>query len=286
MQAPKIIRAIRREHTWLQQQMSLYGFDAVISDNRFGLYFPATPSIFITHQLFIQAPYPWLAALIRRINYRYINRFHGCWVPDFETGNTMAGKLSHPAKLPAVPVTYIGPLSRFDSLAPALVRYEWMIILSGPEPQRTILEKKLLAVAPKLEGEILLVRGKPGSKEVITAPAKCTVVNHLATAQMQEAIASSNYIVSRCGYTTVMEMLCLGKKCFFIPTPGQTEQEYLAKHLVQQGWAYYCEQNEQLEAHFYRVKNTFKFNLPPIPGNRSLAETIKNFIKLLEIRET
>ncbi|HWB24227.1 MAG TPA: glycosyltransferase [Chitinophagaceae bacterium] len=281
MQAPKIARSIRREQAWLKKVLAENNFDAVISDNRFGLYTTKIPCIFITHQLLIQAPFAWLDKLIQLINYRFINRYTMCWVPDFEDGKTITGRLSHPATLPGIPVKYLGPLSRFDYIQPLPLKYSWMIILSGPEPQRTILEKKLLAVIHKLEGNVLLVRGKPGSTESIDAPQNCTVANHLGTTQMQEAIAESGFIVSRCGYTTIMEMLSLYKKCVFIPTPGQTEQEYLAEHLAGQGWCYYCQQNEDLDLHLYSAKTFYNFQLPVLPKAK-LEEVVTGFLSLLE----
>lgn len=276
LQAPKIISIIRREQQWLQKTLDERGFDIVISDNRFGLYTKKVPCIFITHQLLIQAPYRWLEGLVQQINYRYINRYTQCWVPDFEKGNTIAGRLSHPAKMPAVPVRYLGPLSRFGQLEQKAVTYSWMIILSGPEPQRTILEEKLLTVIPGLAGNVLLVRGKPGSAENLTAPANCTVVNHLGTTAMQQALAVSNFVLSRCGYTTLMEMLALGKKALFIPTPGQTEQEYLAGHLFGQHWCYTCSQDDDLALHMQYAAG-FEYRLPVL-GKGALQDVAAQFL--------
>lgn len=278
MQAPKIMLSIRRENTWLQQIITESGFDAVISDNRFGLYTNKIPCVFITHQLRIQAPYKWLQNTIQRINYRFINRYSQCWVPDFEQGNTIAGELSHPQRLPAVPVKYLGPLSRFNEMpaAPNQVKYAWMVILSGPEPQRTILENKLLSVIKNLKGNVLLVRGKPGSIETIEASENCTIANHLPTGQMLQALAASGFVISRCGYTTVMEMLMLGKKAVFIPTPGQTEQEYLATHLFKQGWCYTCTQDDDLLEHLHTAEN-FTYSLPVL-AKTALGRVVKEFV--------
>ncbi len=276
LQAPKIMLAIKREHTWLQKTIAENGFDAVISDNRFGLWSTKIPCIFITHQLLIQAPFGWLQKMIQNINYSFINRFAACWVPDYEEGTTIAGELSHPPKMPAVATRYIGPLSRFEEIKTLPKKYEWMIMLSGPEPQRTILEEKLLIVIPKLEGKVLLARGKPGSDEQIKAPANCTVVNHLSTPGMLNALAESEYVVSRCGYTTVMEILSLEKKAVFIPTPGQTEQEYLAAHLFSQGWCYTCLQEDNLAAQLTNAR-LFDFKLP-VSRKNTLEEIITEFL--------
>lgn len=279
-QAPKIMLAIRHEHAWLQKAVDEYGFDAVISDNRFGLYTRKVPCVFITHQLLIQVPFGWLQKLVQHINYRYINHYAQCWVPDFEGEMNIAGELSHPAKLPAAPVSYLGPLVRFEKMEKAAPRYKWMVILSGPEPQRTILENKLVGVIKSMHEKVLLVRGKPGSSQTIATPPNCTIASHLSTADMLQSVAASEYVISRCGYTTVMEMLALGKKTVLIPTPGQTEQVYLARRLSQQGWCYTCTQDDDLEVALSDAER-FNYNLPAMPANQ-LEEIVKQFVESLQ----
>jgi len=261
MQIPKIVLTVWKEHAWLQKIIDEKGFDLVVSDNRFGLYTNKIPCIFITHQLLIKAPFGWLQRLVQRVNYRFINRFTACWVPDFEDGDTIAAALSHPQKMPALPVKYLGPLSRFTPAVQKSIKYKWMVILSGPEPQRTVLEQKIMSIAQSMEGGVLLVRGKPGDNEQITAPLGCMVVNHLSTAEMQIAFAESEFVISRCGYTTVMEVLTLQKKAVLIPTPGQTEQEYLGKHLFKQQWCYCCLQDDDL-LHNLNIAKEFIYKMP------------------------
>ncbi len=229
-QIPGLMKVIRQENKWLHNIIGEHSINLVIADNRYGLYTDQVPCIFITHQLLIKAPFRWVEKILQRINYQFINRFSACWVPDAEGEINAAGILSHPHRMPAAPVHYIGLLSRFQQ-EPADIIYDLCIILSGPEPQRTILEKKVLAGLDKVPGKILLVRGKPGSVEKLEMPENIEVKNHLPQAQLQKALLQSNYIVSRTGYTTVMELLSLHKRSILIPTPGQTEQEYLAKRL-------------------------------------------------------
>ena len=238
MQLPKIVLAIRREHTWLQKTISEHKIDLVISDNRYGQYHNKVPSVIITHQLLIKAPFTSLEWMLQQINYSYLNKFSQCWVPDFDGSNNIAGAMSHPKQLPAVPVTYIGPLARFaKSNAVKDKQYDYCIILSGPEPQRTILEDKLLLEIPQCHARFILVRGKPNAAE-LKPITHVTIKNHLAGTALQAVIESSEYVITRSGYTSVMELLALEKKSILIPTPGQTEQEYLAQQLMQQGWAY------------------------------------------------
>lgn len=237
-QIPKILSSIKYEHRWLQQMVVQHHIDLVISDNRYGLYTTACPCIFITHQLTIKAPYAWLEKLMQLLSYRYINRFTACWVPDTANDRNLAGELSHPKQLPAIPVHYIGLLSRFSIHTSVEKKYAACILLSGPEPQRSILEEIIVQGLSKTKERILLIRGKPGNNETIITNAHVTVYNHLAEKELALAIQSSEYIISRSGYTTVMELLMMQKKSILIPTPGQTEQEYLAQRLMQQQWCY------------------------------------------------
>jgi uncharacterized protein (TIGR00661 family) len=278
-QSPKILLTVWREHVWLKKLIRNENFSLVISDNRFGLYTSKIPCIFVTHQLLIKAGVGWLEWVIQKINYHFINKYTACWVPDFEGESSIAGELSHPVHLPRIPLKYLGPLSRFAVGSKAAIKYTWMVILSGPEPQRTILEQKILALAADLQGQVLLVRGKPGDYGRITAPQNCTVVNHLSTAEMQHAFAESAFIVSRCGYTTVMEVLAMQKKALLIPTPGQTEQEYLAVELFNKKWCYTCQQSDDLLYHIKQAQ-LFNYSLPvltPSSLNRAV-EDVKRLI--------
>lgn len=276
-QLPKILLTIKEENQWLSRSIENYNIDLVISDNRFGLYSSKVQCIFITHQLQIQARYNWLQQLIQRINYRFINRYSQCWVPDYENTFSIAGKLSHPVQLPAIPVKYIGPLSRLQKVQAARMKYKYLFLLSGPEPQRTILENKIAALLTSIKENVLLVRGKPIEDTSITLPENCTVCNHLIINDLQQAIAESEFIVSRAGYTTVMEILSLQKKAILIPTPGQTEQEYLGKHLMQQQWCYSFKQEGEDYLFHLNKAQTFSFNLPQFPPSY-LEKIVENII--------
>lgn len=241
-QAPKIMAAIKREHRWLQQAINQYSIDLVVSDNRYGLYSDKVPCVFITHQLQIKAPLRWMEKQISKLNYNYISRFTECWVPDAEV-NSLAGALSHPTSLHPFPLHYIGPLSRFKKQM-AVIRYKYVFLISGPEPQRTVFENKILKDIAAIKENVLIVRGKPGSDEHINSTPNVTIVNHLDGSTLNKALNSAEYIVSRPGYTSVMEIAALQKQAIFVPTPGQTEQEYLGGYLKRQGLAW-CVSQEQ-----------------------------------------
>ncbi|SFQ03057.1 glycosyltransferase [Parafilimonas terrae] len=279
LQIPKILKIIRFERNWLHEAHHKYGFDAVISDNRYGFYTTATTSVFITHQLCIQTNITWLDRMLQQYNYRFINRFNECWIPDLNGTLNIAGALSHPQKLPAIPSKYIGPLSRLKKMDTTILNYKWIAIISGPEPQRSIFEKKIFELASKMPDKFIIVRGLPGENEENFISPNCAIFNHLNTEEMQAAIAQSEFVISRCGYTTVMEVLSLQKKAVFIPTPGQTEQEYLAQHLFAQKWCYTFNQEDDFEMQL-REAVSFNYKLPEINAGQ-YKEVLNDFVKRL-----
>jgi uncharacterized protein (TIGR00661 family) len=181
--------------------------------------------------------------------------------------------------MPPVTTKYLGPLSRFYP-AESSIFYKYLFVLSGPEPQRSILEEKVIKIAGQLTGKVLIVRGKPGEEDAAVSSADYSIKNHLTTAEMQDAFLQSEFIISRSGYTTVMELLSLGKKSILIPTPGQTEQEYLATHLMRQQWCYCCGQQDDL---LYHMRQAEKFNyLVPDLDVPVYKKVIDDFLNTLQ----
>jgi UDP:flavonoid glycosyltransferase YjiC (YdhE family) len=233
---PKFLIAIKRENAWLRRFSSQEGLDLVISDNRYGLYGSGVFSVFITHQLTIRSSLGAVADwLLRTVNYAYIRRFSVCWVPDAEGPDNLAGILSHPRKLPPVPVRYIGWLSRLERVE-AEMRYDLLILLSGPEPQRTILEAWLSPQLEAMPGKVALIRGLVSGDRMKTVPGRVDVFDYLPARELERVIGQSRLVLARSGYSTVMDLVRLGKKAIYIPTPGQPEQEYLGPYLQEKGW--------------------------------------------------
>ena len=262
-QSPRLLQVIKKEHEWLKQSVERYGFNAVISDNRYGLHHPGIRSIFITHQLTIKSPLGrWSESLLRRKNYGYINQFDECWVPDAEGNDNIAGELSHPSQLPQTRVRYIGPLSRFEKMNIDERKDHLLFILSGPEPQRTILENKIIHDVAAYGGTATIVRGLPGHESLIPSTNMLRFYNHLPADALNKEIAQADHVISRSGYSTVMDLAVMNKKSILIPTPGQTEQEYLGKYLMEKKLAYCISQNEfVLEAALERAKQlSYSFN--------------------------
>lgn len=227
-QSSKINDAIKAEQLMLKDLMSQYHFDLIISDNRFGLHHPEAESVFMTHQLRIQTGSRLSDWFAQRINYQYINRFDKCIVPDLAGENNLAGRLSHPEKMPEIPVEYIGPLSRL-STQKASVECDALFVCSGPEPVRTQFESLFIREAGKHPDlRFALLRGY--AAHPIEAPHNVDVRNHASVAEMSLLFAKSKLIVSAAGYSTIMDLYATKRPAVLIPTPGQGEQEYLAKY--------------------------------------------------------
>ncbi|GGB11918.1 glycosyltransferase [Puia dinghuensis] len=243
---PKILIRVKQEKVWLKRFAGLEQPDLIISDNRYGLVIPGVFCVFMTHQLLIRTPFGAVTdRLLQQLNYRFIRRFSRCWVPDIAGEEALAGQLSNPARMPAISVRYIGWLSRMSGQAGAQESTDLLVLLSGPEPQRTILERRILRQAAGYSGRIVLVRGLPGGAPALRdVPAGVVVHDHLAAAELEKEMAQTRLVIARSGYSTIMDLVRMGKRALLIPTPGQTEQEYLGLYLASKGWAACVEQDE------------------------------------------
>lgn len=243
-QIPKIYRTVKYEQRWLKKIVAEYQIDAVISDNRFGLYHKKIPTVFITHQLLIKTPFGgWIERTLQKINYRFINKYSACWIPDFAGDNNLSGELAHPGQLPAH-TTYIGCLSRFEPKTDVEKKYDLLVLISGPEPQRSNLEKLILEQIKPLHITALIVSGKPGTPQNEQVAPGVTQINHLNARELNDAMLASHMVLSRSGYTTLMDLAKLNKKAILIPTPGQSEQVYLGEYLMEKGYFYSIPQEQ------------------------------------------
>lgn len=229
---PAILRGIFRENRWLNQLLKIEHFDQVISDNRFGMWNKQVHSIYITHQLMVKMPegLKFLEPIIWLIHRCFIYQYNECWIPDIEQKPGFSGDLAHKYPVPKH-AKFIGPLSRFNGLKNTITNndYEVVAVLSGVEPQRTIFENELIAKYRNEPFKILIVKGQPEITKVVTNIGNITIVSHLSSNEMEAVLKGAKRIVSRSGYTTIMDLAALSclEKAEFFPTPGQTEQEYL-----------------------------------------------------------
>jgi UDP:flavonoid glycosyltransferase YjiC (YdhE family) len=277
----KIRKNFQKEHKLINEIAIKHHINWIISDNRYGCYSTSIPSTFITHQLRVKLPPVFRLAepLVQRYLYKKINQFSACWVPDLaDEKRGMSGDLGHPAKKPFVPVIYIGWLTRFArSACPPAIKYNAAIILSGPEPQRSLLEALILEQLQNLNGKYLLIRGLPGKGITPAVPSNVEVKNHLSSGHLQTIIEQSAFIVARTGYSTLMDMFTLQKKCILIPTPGQTEQEYLGKIMEDKKMALVFKQSGFALQKALEEAQKFDFHFPLNAINNLLEMAIDQF---------
>jgi spore coat polysaccharide biosynthesis predicted glycosyltransferase SpsG len=249
LKIPVLIWHIFREHFRLKKLIAENNIDIVISDNRFGLWNRNIISVYVTHMPLIPLPKklrflePVGVALHRMI----MNKYTFCLIPDLPGELNLSGRLSHGLKLPGN-VRFIGILSRFIGTGKSIVKNEppfaYAVILSGPEPQKEILKQKLISIFKEREFMTIILEGKPGAGTVTRNSGNITFCSHLPSQDIKDIIESSENIITRSGYTTIMELVSLGRSALIIPTPGQTEQEYLAEYLSGKEWFETISQND------------------------------------------
>ena len=246
---PQLLLWRNKDRLMLKAILQEEHFDQVISDNRPGLYNKQVECIYITHQLQIRLTktWQWAEATASRIHARMYTRFNKVWIPDYEDINhSLAGELSHPSNLrlsrKMTAFQYIGPLSRFHSPIthkPSPINYEVVAVLSGLEPQRTLLEQELIERYSGKEERVLIVQGLVNHPNTRIKRGNLTIVPSMADAELVPALLNARHIIARSGYSTIMDLEALGLLSVgnnkpspvhieLIPTPGQPEQEYLA----------------------------------------------------------
>lgn len=236
--SPKMLKAIFDEKKLLDEWIVKYDLKGIISDNRFGIRSSKIPSVFVTHQLNVLSGSTTL--ITSKIHQFVVKMFDECWVPDVDYTENLSGYLGH-LETQNDKVKYIGPLSRFQKVN-LPIEIDLLAVLSGPEPQRSLLEEKLLAELQNYNGNVVLVKGIVQEEQEISQVGKIKVYNYMTSAELERAMNSSELIVARSGYSTIMDLSQLEKKVFLIPTPGQFEQEYLAKKLQEEGRAPFANQ--------------------------------------------
>jgi len=249
LKLPQLIKTMGAEKKVVKKLVAEGKIHGIISDNRMGVFSKKVPSVVLTHQLRVLSGNT--SYFSSKIHQKLIKKFTECWVPDLAGPINLSGILGHLDKTD-VSVTYIGPLSRMSKkILP--IKFDVLCILSGPEPQRSLLEKKLMEVFKTSKKRVALVQGTVRDKKTVTDNQGITVFNFLETRELEKLINQSEIVVARSGYTTIMDLAVLDKPAFFIPTPGQYEQKYLAKKLKEQGMVPSCKQEKFNEKKLRKV---------------------------------
>lgn len=243
-QIPAIIRTAFREHSLIRKWVADLGIDVIISDNRYGLFCKSAYSILITHQISPVMPFflKWAEFPVYCIIRLFIRQFDECWIPDFSDPQyNLTGKLSHRFRIPGN-ARFIGILSRFDYPTGheehhSENNYQLVVVLSGPQPQLRILTEIVYRLAAKSALKTLVIGGLQNNPPATLAndQPNITFVQHLMAEEFRDVLLYAECIISRSGYSGLMDLLALGRTAVIIPTPGQCEQEYLASYLEEKG---------------------------------------------------
>ncbi len=248
---PKILSAVEEEKKIVNDLVDTGAIHGIISDNRMGVFSDKVPSVYLTHQLTVLSGIT--TSITSKKHQKIIERFDECWVPDYLGENNLSGKLGHLAD-PRFNLKYLGILSRMRKRK-LPKQYDIVFLLSGPEPQRSILEDRILSEFKEFDRRIILIRGVVEHQQTKKRIGNINVVNFMLKKELEEVINASGLVVSRSGYSTLMDLSFLEKKAFFIPTPGQDEQLYLAKRMKELGMAPFCVQNEFRSESLQKVDN-------------------------------
>lgn len=279
LQVPRVISTMIKEHRLLKKIVKEHSIDVIISDNRFGLFHPNVHSIYITHQLGFKTGNAFFNFIALKIHHWIIKKYACCWVPDFEK-QPLAGLLSHPSKIPPN-VKYIDCLSRFEKLEAKEIKYDLLVLISGPEPQRTIFEEIILKQLPDYPGHVLVVRGLPDVDESCKNKQqdKQNIIfkNHVNAQELSVLIQQSGLVVCRSGYTTIMDLVKIKQRAILVPTPGQPEQEYLADYSTSQKVFYSIKQKNLVLGEAVKKAEGFQY-LFPAAGMDGYVRIIKELL--------
>lgn len=281
-QLKKFGKTIKEEHQQTQNLVKKHQITHIISDNRYGVYSKKIPSTIICHQINLQHKNVFVKKQMNKVHFSLLEKFTEIWVPDFENEKAIASNISTLAyknKAIESKLKFIGLLSRMEKENVEIIKNKIAIILSGPEPQRSILEEKLLAEISTINEEFILVRGTEKFEKSILENENLLVFSLLKTKELNTIIKQSKLVICRAGYSSIMDLLKLEKPAILIPTPGQTEQEFLAIHLKNKKWFYSENQEEfQLAKALIESKN---FSLPKAYYSTAVLEkTLKTFLSL------
>ncbi len=251
-QLPKIKIAISNEKKELEIILKEFAANLIISDNRYGIYHKNIPSVFITHQLQILPPKMMRVTkpLLKALHSEMMFNFNQVWIPDFKGDNSLAGELSQIFN-PPENIFYIGALSRFINHKIVSTRKineipTILVLLSGPEPIRSDFEEIVLTQLKMYEGKSVVLRGLPNKNISKKSLNNITIYNHLNDNELLDVIKYSDLVISRSGYSTIMDLYFLGMKAVFVPTPGQTEQEYLANKFYRES-KFFCQKQDEFD---------------------------------------
>ena len=248
-----MLRTMRTEHELTQAIVKRHHIDCIITDNRYGCYHRSIPSAIITHQLQVFTGQKLLDVYIRQQIRSWYKNFDEIWIPDQAPPNNITGELSGTNTQP-VPKYYLGIISELTSI-PKKGKFDAIAVISGPEPQRTHFEQIVTKQLASMDGKFAIVRGKPDEDHTVKEEGNLTIYPYRTRAELSELLNETEIVISRSGYTTLMDLAKTGHKAILCPTPGQYEQVFLADRLCHLGQCVYVRQEHlDLQKAFQQLK--------------------------------
>ena len=230
LQLSRLGKIIQEENLVCKKLIVKHNITHIISDNRYGCYQKNIPSAIICHQLTLQHKNFLSKKIMNEVHFKLLNKFDEIWIPDYKENN-LAGEISKTKNKKLLQkIKHIGALSRLKN-EHLEKKYDFAIILSGPEPQRTILENTLYQQTISLNKKTAFVRGVSSKENHLESTKKVKIFSLLESTQLNKILNQTEIVICRAGYSSIMDLVILNKKAIIIPTLGQTEQEYLARHL-------------------------------------------------------
>lgn len=263
-----------RQTEWMDENVKGLGITHIISDNLYGVFHPALPSAIITHQIGILSPF--FKSRFDKYLADWLSKFDSVWIPDLPGENSLAGKMLE-NEFYTGKREFLGPISRFPKGEQTEKDIDNLVILSGPEPQRTFLETKLLKKLGKIPGDHVLVRGRiKGAALERTGNIRTYAFLH--EKELGNLIQRAKLVICRSGYTSILDLVRLGAKALLIPTPQQPEQKYLAQRMDEKRWFRYVLQKDlkkkDLDPDYVRTP------LPTSEFEPRLNQVIDDFLKI------
>lgn len=233
---PVVFWTFHRERRLVDALVAEHGFDRIVSDSRYGVCSPSVPSFYLVHSLrqIIPGRPKRLEKMVEAAQKLMWRRAVKLLIPD-EEEDGLAGDLCHD-----LACSWEGRLEYIGVLASVRRRdvpqdVDHFISVSGAEPQRTMFERLVLSQASSLPGRVIVALGRPEAGAAVSDGGRVQVHAFMARAEQEEMMNRARLVISRSGYTTLMELAELRRRALLVPTVGQSEQEYLAERLERLG---------------------------------------------------
>ncbi len=223
LQLPKLLLKINYEHRWLTHYLRHNACQVILSDNRYGLHNSTVTNLLITHQLQVITPYG--KRIINHLIARAINKFNYCWIPDNANENERLSGILSQNNTVTIPTQYIGVLSRMAlkiNKQPNTV----LVLLTGPNAAKQSLLQLIISKYAHTTHTVTIVNAPKCS-----TLANITMLTTATTEQLQGLINTHSTIITRSGYTSIMDFYALQQPVQLIATPHQPEQEYLLTYV-------------------------------------------------------